>query len=62
MEEYKALFCSPKFPSGRRKNFFEIYKKFGHADTEIKASPVLDEAFCRQPNLLQGEPYWQPIA
>ena len=62
MEEYKALVCSLKFPMGRRKNFFKIYKQFGHAASESSASPVLDKAFCRQPSLLQGEPYWQPIA
>jgi len=44
-----------------RKNFFEIYRQFGHAASETLASPVLGEAFCQQPSLLLGEAKRQPI-
>jgi hypothetical protein len=47
---------------GMGKNFFEIYRQFGHAASETFASPVLGEAFCQQPSFLLGEIQWQPIA
>ena len=30
MEDSKTLFCSSQNFRGKRKNFFEIYSKFGH--------------------------------
>ena len=31
-----------KIPMGTRKNFFEIYRQFGHAPSKAFVSPVLD--------------------
>ena len=43
MEDSKALFCSSKFPMGMQKNFFEIYRQFGHASSRRFASPAQNE-------------------
>ena len=33
------------FPMGTRKNFFEIYRQFGHASLKRFASPVTDDEY-----------------
>ena len=39
MEDPKTLFCSSKFPRGTEKNFFEVYRQFGHASSKNFRQP-----------------------
>ena len=39
--ELKTFLLFFKIPMGRRKNFFEIYRQFGHAPSKRFASPAI---------------------
>jgi hypothetical protein len=39
-----------KIPKGKRKNFFELYKQFGHASKKRFASPGLCAFVCKKPS------------
>jgi hypothetical protein len=52
--KFQELILLLKIPMGTRKNFFEIYRQFGHAPLKRFASPVTDHQYAAAKGLQES--------